>query len=84
MIAHGYFRATKDSDLLVPDGTEADAFVQLAGPGVDQLFARDGFRDQVRCGGGSLAARPPEGIHSPARRLCQVRDGGAVSIKHHG
>jgi hypothetical protein len=24
VIAHGYFRATKDSDLLVPDGTEAD------------------------------------------------------------
>ncbi len=26
--------------------------ILLAGPGVDQLFARDGFRDQVRCGGG--------------------------------
>lgn len=24
VIAHGYFRATKDSDLLVPDGSEAD------------------------------------------------------------
>jgi hypothetical protein len=24
VIAHGYFRATKDSDLLVPDGAEAD------------------------------------------------------------
>ena len=24
VIAHGYFRATKDSDLLVPDGPEAD------------------------------------------------------------
>jgi hypothetical protein len=25
VIAHGYLRATKDSDLLVPDGSEADA-----------------------------------------------------------
>lgn len=24
VIAHGYFRATKDSDLLVPDGSETD------------------------------------------------------------
>lgn len=34
VIAHGYFRATKDSDLLVPDGSEADAailrFLELA------------------------------------------------------
>jgi hypothetical protein len=27
VIAHGFFRATKDSDLLVPDGPEADAAV---------------------------------------------------------
>jgi hypothetical protein len=27
VIAHGYFRATKDSDLLVPDGPEADTAV---------------------------------------------------------
>lgn len=27
VIAHGYFRATKDSDLLVPDGAEADAAI---------------------------------------------------------
>lgn len=27
VIAHGYFRATKDSDLLVPDGPEADAAI---------------------------------------------------------
>ena len=27
VIAHGYIRATKDSDLLVPDGPEADAAV---------------------------------------------------------
>jgi hypothetical protein len=27
VIAHGYFRATKDSDLLVPDGQEADAAI---------------------------------------------------------
>ena len=27
VIAHGYLRATKDSDLLVPDGTEADEAV---------------------------------------------------------
>lgn len=27
VIAHGYLRATKDSDLLVPDGTEADQAV---------------------------------------------------------
>lgn len=27
VIAHGYFRATKDSDLLVPDGSEADAAI---------------------------------------------------------
>ncbi len=35
VIAHGYFRATKDSDLLVPDGPDADAaiarFLKLAG-----------------------------------------------------
>jgi len=27
VIAHGYLRATKDSDLLVPDGPDADAVV---------------------------------------------------------
>lgn len=27
VIAHGYFRATRDSDLLVPDGEEADAAI---------------------------------------------------------
>jgi hypothetical protein len=27
VIAHGYFRATKDSDLLVPDGPETDAAI---------------------------------------------------------
>jgi hypothetical protein len=27
VIAHGYFRATKDSDLLVPDGPRADAAI---------------------------------------------------------
>jgi hypothetical protein len=27
VIAHGYLRATKDSDLLVPDGAEADASI---------------------------------------------------------
>jgi hypothetical protein len=27
VIAHGYFRATKDSDLLVPDGSEADGAI---------------------------------------------------------
>lgn len=27
VIAHGYFRATKDSDLLVPDGPDADAAI---------------------------------------------------------
>jgi hypothetical protein len=27
VIAHGYFRATRDSDLLVPDGPEADAAI---------------------------------------------------------
>ena len=27
VIAHGYLRATKDSDLLVPDGAEADAAI---------------------------------------------------------
>ena len=27
VIAHGYFRATKDSDLLVPDGPEVDAAI---------------------------------------------------------
>lgn len=35
VIAHGYFRATSDSDLLVPDGQEADEailrFLQLIG-----------------------------------------------------
>jgi len=35
VIAHGYFCATKDSDLLVPDGSEADAailrFLELIG-----------------------------------------------------
>jgi hypothetical protein len=35
VIAHGYLRATKDSDLLVPDGPDADAaiarFFELAG-----------------------------------------------------
>lgn len=35
VIAHGYLRATKDSDLLVPDGVEADGailrFLELAG-----------------------------------------------------
>lgn len=28
VIAHGYFRATKDSDLLVPDGAETDEAIQ--------------------------------------------------------
>lgn len=28
VIAHGYFRATKDSDLLVPDGPETDQAIQ--------------------------------------------------------
>ena len=28
VIAHGYFRATKDSDLLVPDAAEADAAIR--------------------------------------------------------
>lgn len=28
VIAHGYLRATKDSDLLVPDGSEADAAIR--------------------------------------------------------
>jgi hypothetical protein len=27
VIAHGYFRATRDSDLLVPDGADADAAI---------------------------------------------------------
>jgi len=35
VIAHGYFRATNDSDLLVPDGPETDAavlrFIELIG-----------------------------------------------------
>jgi hypothetical protein len=35
VIAHGYFRATKDSDLLVPDGVETDEailrFLDLVG-----------------------------------------------------
>ncbi len=54
VIAHGYFRATKDSDLLVPDGPEADDAIL-------RFFERIGatrFSD-----GKVLSAEEVEGAH---------------------
>jgi hypothetical protein len=42
VIYHGYVRATKDSDLLVPDGPEADAAVLQFIQRVDGKRLRDG------------------------------------------
>jgi hypothetical protein len=42
VIAHGYLRATKDSDLLVPDGTEADEAVLRFLDRVGATRLRDG------------------------------------------
>ncbi len=44
VIAHGYFRATKDSDLLVPDGAEADAAVGRFFDLIDATRFSDGKR----------------------------------------
>lgn len=42
VIAHGYFRATKDSDLLVPDGPEADAAISRFLEKIDAVRFSDG------------------------------------------
>lgn len=42
VIAHGYIRATRDSDLLVPDGPEADAAVLRFLEKIDAKHLRDG------------------------------------------
>jgi hypothetical protein len=42
VIAHGYIRATKDSDLLVPDGADADAAVLRFLEKIDAKRLRDG------------------------------------------
>lgn len=42
VIAHGYLRATKDSDLLVPDGTEADEAILRFLDRVEATRLRDG------------------------------------------
>jgi hypothetical protein len=42
VIAHGYLRATKDSDLLVPDGVEADAAVFRFLERIEAQRLRDG------------------------------------------
>jgi hypothetical protein len=42
VIAHGYIRATKDSDLLVPDGTESDAAIVRFLEQTDARRLRDG------------------------------------------
>jgi hypothetical protein len=54
VIAHGYFRATRDSDLLVPDGSEADQAIL-------RFFERIGA---TRFGGGKgLTADDVAGSH---------------------
>lgn len=42
VIAHGYFRATKDSDLLVPDGPQADAAIARFFALIDATRLSDG------------------------------------------
>lgn len=42
VIAHGYFRATKDSDLLVPDGPEADSAIARFLEKIDAVRFSDG------------------------------------------
>ncbi len=42
VIAHGYFRATKDSDLLVPDGPEADRAILRFLERIDATRSSDG------------------------------------------
>ena len=42
VIAHGYLRATKDSDLLVPDGAEADQAVCRLFERIEATRLRDG------------------------------------------
>lgn len=44
VIAHGYLRATKDSDLLVPDGREADEAIHRFLERVDATRLHDGKR----------------------------------------
>jgi hypothetical protein len=44
VIAHGYLRATKDSDLLVPDGPEADAAIHLFLERIEATRLHDGKR----------------------------------------
>jgi len=44
VIAHGYFRATKDSDLLVPDGAETDAAIGRFFDLIDATRFSDGKR----------------------------------------
>jgi hypothetical protein len=39
VIAHGYVRATRDSDLLVPDGAEADEAIHRASTTSDRDFS---------------------------------------------
>ncbi|HEV7483155.1 MAG TPA: hypothetical protein VGO13_08655 [Solirubrobacterales bacterium] len=42
VIAHGYFRATKDSDILVPDGAETDAAILRFLDRIDAIRFSDG------------------------------------------
>ena len=51
VIAHGYFRATKDSDILVPDGAEADEAVLRF---LDRIGATR-FSDAKKLGAGDVA-----------------------------
>jgi hypothetical protein len=44
VIAHGYLRATKDSDLLVPDGSQADEAIHRFLERVDATRLADGRR----------------------------------------
>jgi hypothetical protein len=44
VIAHGYLRATKDSDLLVPDGPEADASIHRFLERIEATRLHDGKR----------------------------------------
>ncbi len=44
VIAHGYVRATRDSDLLVPDGAEADQAIHRFLERVDAARLSDGRR----------------------------------------
>ena len=65
VIAHGYFRATKDSDLLVPDAAEADAAIRrffekigatrFSGPG-NQILPRSRNKNSPGMSAGSVPA----------------------------